>query len=135
MPSTLGWNRSLAWIDVDGRNEPILLAVPSDFPVVVVHEHVVMAAEQHPESCVSAPFVASPVLAMMCFTPGRRALAFGKDATAVARGERYALPIREQSFASTYVQRLAPVEEHRHVTGTTSKSLRSGKRHRYGLSL
>jgi len=92
-----------------------------------------MSTEQHPERCVGAPFVASPALAMMCFTPGRGTFAFGKNATAVARGERYALPIREQSFASADVERLTPIEQHRDVTGTTGKSIGSGKRHRCRL--
>jgi len=33
--------------------------------MVVVHKHVVMSTEQHPERCVGAPFDASPVLAMI----------------------------------------------------------------------
>ena len=78
--------------------------------MVVVHEHVVMSAEQHSIGKVGR--AASPELVdVVHLTPAGGPIAVGGEASAIAGGDRGALPAVMQSLRPTEVERLTVIVE------------------------
>ena len=113
----LRWHRPRHTVRIDtrGRNEPVNLALSHDVPVIVVKQHVVMPAKEHPVDQIGASVIAFPLLGVVRLGPGRRRPTLGPEAAAVSSGEGNALIWAEQSLLPPEVDGLpALVEGNRH---------------------
>jgi hypothetical protein len=96
----------LAGVDVPWRDERIAGVVALDFPVVVVHEQVMVSAEQDPVFKIGFAVVAPPVIDVVGFGPRRRPFTIGENATAVSGGEGDLLVAGEETLFPPQVQGL-----------------------------
>ena len=76
--------RGSGGVHAGGWVEPVGSAGAGDVPVVVVQQHVVVAAEQDPISQIGFPVIAGPLVNVVGFRPGGGAVAAGEGAAAVA---------------------------------------------------
>lgn len=75
-------------VDIRRGYQPILRVLSDDLPVIVVHEHVVMAAQQYPVGNVGVSAVSLPVPDVVGFRPAGRPVAPREHASAIPRSQR-----------------------------------------------
>ena len=102
----LGWQRDRGLVAVLALrgDEPVVGSGAGDGPVVVVEQHVVVAAEEHPVDDICLSAVAEPLVDVVRFGPGRRPIASGPQASAVSGNEGDFLAAGEQSLLAADVQ-------------------------------
>ena len=106
-----------------------------DFPAVVVHEHVVVSAEQDSAVCVRRAVVSNPVVDMVGFAPAGWSVAVAELAAAVAGGDGYCLSAAEESVFPAEVEDLAlGVELDGDDPGGAGVSFDGGDGHRFGVT-
>ena len=91
-------DRALGGVERSRRDRRVVRPVARDAPALVVHEQVMVPAQQNTVRDVGAAVFSMPGHDVVRLAPGGRSLAAGEPASAVARGEADALSGGEQAL-------------------------------------
>src|SRR4029453_6034797 len=98
--------RPLLRVDRERRHHVVFSPGTTHSPPVVMHQHVVMSAQQYPVRDVGAAVIPFPLVDVMGLGPAGRAVRAGEPASAVAGREPDALAMGEQPLRSAYIDDL-----------------------------
>src|SRR4051794_37667482 len=99
-PLRRGRDWSLHRVDRSRRNDEVVGTHSGHPPAVVVHEQMMMSAEQYPVSDVGSAVIPLPLVDVMRLGPPRWPIAVGEPAATIAGGESDSLPVSEQPLCA-----------------------------------